>query len=173
MVRGKSNVGAYVGLLFDSCGQFSLTYSNATENSVHIWHLMIISKVKVVIHDITFVFRARTGISFTWPLSCSKYLPSVLLNIMMICVNVHRSSLTKNVMIFLSRFERKRQPVSISANISAPFTKGLVFIKQLKPLLTVLFTVGETEGDRFPTPASKQERDSFHLEISFIWPQKD
>ena len=46
------------------------------------WHLLIISKVKVVIHDIIFVFRVRTGISFTWPLSCGKYLPSVLLNIM-------------------------------------------------------------------------------------------
>lgn len=67
------------------------------------WHLMIISKVKVVIHDIIFVFRVRTGISFTWPLSYGKYLPSVLLNIMMIFVNVHRSSLTKNVMIFLKQ----------------------------------------------------------------------
>lgn len=67
------------------------------------WHLMIISKVKVVIHDIIFVFRARTAISFTLPLSCGKYLPSVLLNIMMICVNVHRSSLTKNVMIFFKQ----------------------------------------------------------------------
>ena len=72
------------------------------------WHLMIMSKVKVVIHDIIFVFRARTGISFTWPFSCGKYLPSVMLNIMMTCVNVHRSSLTKNVMIFFKGVDKTR-----------------------------------------------------------------
>lgn len=76
-------------------------------------------------------------------------------------------------MIFLSRFERKRLPVSISAYISAPFTKDLVFIKQYQASSHCLVQpAGETEGDRFPTPASKQERGSFHLEISFLWPQK-
>ena len=88
-------------------------------------------------------------------------------------MNVHRSSLTKNVMIFLSRFERKRLPVSLSAYISEPFTKDLVFIKQYQASSRCpVQPVGETEGDRFPTPASKQERGSFHLEISFLWPQK-
>ena len=74
---------------------------------------------------------------------------------------------------FLSRFERKRLPVSSSAHISAPFTKDLVFIKQYQASSHCLVQpVGDTEGDRFPTPASKQERGSFHLEISFLWPQK-
>ena len=46
------------------------------------------SQSKEVIHDIIFLFTARRPISFTWPLSCGIYLSSVLLNIVMICINV-------------------------------------------------------------------------------------
>lgn len=62
---------------------------NANKNSVY-----IMTESKEVIHDIVFVFTARTAISSTWPLSCGIYLSSVLLNIMMICMNLHRVQLS-------------------------------------------------------------------------------
>ena len=140
-----------------SCGQFSLTYSNVSENSVHMTsHDYIESESSYSWHYFRFQSTYRDFFHLTF-MSCGKHLPSILLNRMRECPS--QVSNQKRYDFFLSRFERKRLPVSIFFFFSAPFTKDLVFIKQYQASSHCLVQpVGETEGDRFPTPASNGNR---------------
>ena len=151
----------------------SLRIQNATKNSVHMMSYADNSESESSqIHYFRFQLIARTA----WPLFSGIYLSSVLLNIMMICMNVHRSSVTKNdsqmtwVLRNLYR-DDDCHPLSITVCAIHDPT-GLIWAlwNKMKPLLIVLFIklVCETEGDRFWTLAF-----SFFIEMSPSWLQKD
>ena len=153
----------------------SLRIQNATKNSVHMTSYADYSESESSqICYFRFQLRARTVISFTWPLFSGIYLSSILLNIMMICMNECPSKLSNQEWLGNDLvLEKSLETTTVirSASLSAPFTiRQLSLVKQNQASSYFLFIklVCKTEADRFWTLAF-----SFSKEISPSWPQKD
>ena len=152
----------------------SLRIQNATKNSVHMTSYADYSESESSqIRYFRFQLRARTVISFTWPLFSGIYLSSILLNIMMICMNECPSKLSNQEWLGNDLvLEKSSETTTVirSASLSAPRsnrlepweTKSSLFL--LSCLLNLYAKLKATDFEPFAF--------SFSIEMSPSWLQK-